>query len=137
MNMMYLKLLVADPTVTTSTSTVAGCSEDLLSILGIVRNRIIPIIQIGIIAALVILLILDFGKAVMAGKEDEIKTAQKLAIKRIVYALVVFFVPLIVNVVIGLVAPSGNVSDDYNNEGAKPGNALTCWKDAKTWNTWG
>ena len=137
MNMMYLKLLVADATVTTSTSTVAGCSEDLLSILGIVRNRIIPIIQIGIIAALVILLILDFGKAVMAGKEDEIKTAQKLAIKRIVYALVVFFVPLIVNVVIGLVAPSGNVSDDYNNEGAKPGNALTCWKDAKTWNTWG
>ena len=115
----------------------SACSEDLLSILGILKNRVIPLIQIVIIVALVILLIIDFSKAVMAGKEDEIKSAQKLAVKRIVYALVVFFVPIIVNVVIGIVAPSPEASDDYKEVGKKPENALSCWKKASDYNKWG
>lgn len=99
--------------------------NDILPILRLLRRGVIPLIQIVIIAALVVLLIIDFGKAVMAGKEDEIKSAQKLAIKRIIYAVVVFLVPFIVNVAIGLLA---NATTEANSEGTS---AIGCWNKAK------
>ena len=77
---------------------------DLLPLIRLIKNGVIPLIQIGIPIILILLGMLDLGKAVMAAKEDEIKSAQKLAIKRVVYALVVFLVPWIVNVAIGLLA---------------------------------
>ena len=103
------------------------CS-DILPILRLVRKGVIPLIQIGIIAALVVLLIIDFGKAVMAGKEDEIKSAQKLAIKRVVYALVVFLVPFIVNTALGLLV---HANDAEGNPEAQEVSALGCWDKAK------
>ena len=111
-------------------SFLAVCSNDsLLPILRLLRIGVIPLIQIGIIAVLIVLLIIDFGKAVMAGKEDEIKSAQKLAIKRIVYALVVFLVPWIVNIAIGLLVHTGEseVAADTGDQYS----ALQCWEDAK------
>ena len=112
------------------------CS-DVAPIIKLLRNGVIPLIQAAIIVVLIVLLIIDLGKAVMAGKEDEIKTAQKLAIKRVVYALVVFLVPWLVNVAIGLVADSttkletstANDSGDggYNYAKRRSGNALYCW----------
>lgn len=96
-------------------------------ILKLLRHGVIPMLQIGIVAVLVVLLIIDFGKAVMAGKEDEIKSAQKLAIKRVVYALVVFLVPWIVNVAIGLLADANGADDDPYGHGES---ALKCWKNA-------
>ena len=62
----------------------------------------------------------------MAGKEDEIKSAQKLAIKRVVYALVVFLVPWIVNVAIGLLAKADGAEDEPD---VKATNALDCWNN--------
>ena len=98
-------------------------------ILTLLKKGVIPLIQIGIIAVLIVLLIIDFGKAVMAGKEDEIKSAQKLAIKRVVYALVVFLVPWIVNIAIGLLANATSTTStgatiDPNAEATS---ALSCW----------
>ncbi len=106
----------------------ATCSNTtLMPILRLLRKGVIPIIQVGIIAVLVVLLIIDFGKAVMAGKEDEIKAAQKLAIKRVIYALVVFLVPWIVNVAIGLLANTTGANDDPSGSAS---NAYQCWVDA-------
>lgn len=101
----------------------ANCHE-LGPIIRLLKNGVIPMLQVGIIAILIVLLIIDFGKAVMAGKEDEIKSAQKLAIKRVVYALVVFLVPWIVNVAIGLLADANGATDDPSG---KSQNALNCW----------
>ena len=101
----------------------------LLPILKLLRKGVVPLIQIGIIAVLIVLLIIDFGKAVMAGKEDEIKSAQKLAIKRIVYALVVFLVPWIVNIAIGLLAKTEE--PDLQENVSYKGNQYsgwTCWE---------
>ena len=56
--------------------------ETLMPIIRLVKFGVIPLIQAVIIVALIVLLVLDLGKAVMAGKEDEIKSAQKMAIKR-------------------------------------------------------
>lgn len=80
--------------------------DTLMPVIRLIKFGVIPLIQIGIVVVLIIFLILDFGRAVMAGKEDEIKTAQKLAIKRVIYAVVVFLVPWIVNVAFGLLDSS-------------------------------
>ena len=98
----------------------------LAPLVKLLRNGVIPAIQAAIIVVLIVLLIIDLGKAVMAGKEDEIKSAQKLAIKRVVYALVVFLVPWIVNVAIGLLASAEGADDDPSG---KATTAWNCWAD--------
>ena len=45
---------------------------------------------------------LDLFKAVIAGKEDEMKKAQRTFIKRIIIGVLVFLVPLLINVIIWL-----------------------------------
>ena len=97
-------------------------------ILRLLKFGVIPLIQVVIIAALIILLIIDFGKAVMAGKEDEIKSAQKLAIKRVVYALIVFLVPWIVNVAIGLLTHAkADPNQTHVTADTDAGTAWNCW----------
>lgn len=74
-------------------------------------GRIIDIIQIVIPVIIVILAMLDLGKAVMAGEDKEIKAAQSLLVKRLIYGVVIFFVFVIVQVVFGLVGQNPNSSD--------------------------
>ncbi len=101
------------------------CST-LMPVIRLIKFGIIPMIQIVIIVALIVFLIIDFGKAVMAGKEDEIKAAQKLAIKRIIYAVVVFLVPWLVNVAFGLLDNTGNGQAQGESQ-----SALSCYANAK------
>ena len=100
----------------------AGTCETLSPIIRLIKFGVVPLIQAVIIIALIVLLIIDLGKAVMAGKEDEIKSAQKLAIKRVVYAVIVFLVPWIVNVAFSLLANTGD--DTANSESQS---ALACY----------
>lgn len=102
----------------------AGTCEALNPIIRLIKFGVVPLIQAVIIVALIVLLILDLGKAVMAGKEDEIKSAQKLAIKRVVYAVIVFLVPWIVNVAFGLLTNTGEGVDESQS-------ALSCYANAK------
>lgn len=95
------------------------CST-LVPIIHLVK-AIIRLLQIAITIALVVLLIMDFGKAVMAGKEDEIKSAQKLAIKRVIYFVIVWLVPWLVNVAIGLLDSASTSS------ASEAQSAWSCW----------
>jgi len=97
------------------------CS-DLAPLIRLIKNGIIPLIQIGIPIILIILGMLDLGKAVVASKEDEIKNAQKMLIKRAIYAVAIFFVVLIVQLVFGLL----DYTEDSNIEGGSTSWA-TCW----------
>ncbi len=99
------------------------CST-LLPLIRLIKNGFIPLIQLGIPIILIILGMLDLGKAVVASKEDEIKSAQKLLIKRAIYAIAIFFVVLIVQVVFGLLS---NAGDEYGQQG---NNWQTCWNKA-------
>lgn len=92
--------------------------DALMPFIRLIRDGIIPLIQIGIPIILILLGMFDLGKAVMASKEDEIKSAQKLLIKRCIYAVAIFFVVFIVQLVFGLIDNSGN----YGQE-----NWITCW----------
>ena len=67
-------------------------------------GKLVNIIKIVIPIIIVILAMLDLGKAVMAQKEDEIKKSQQMFFKRILSAALVFFVVVIVQLVFNLVA---------------------------------
>jgi len=64
---------------------------------------IIGLIQIIIPIILIVMGMLDLGKAVMAGKEDDIKKAQGMLMKRVIAGVAVFFVGLLIGVIMGMV----------------------------------
>jgi len=66
--------------------------EIIMEILNIVRV-IVPVL-------LIILGMADFGKAVFAGNADAMKKAQMTFVKRLIIAVIIFFVPTIVNIIL-------------------------------------
>lgn len=91
---------------------ICGGLFEIVVLLVNVVNLLKWIIPIG----LILFGMLDLGKAVIAGKEDEMKKAQGTLIKRVIYAIAIFLVVTIVTFVTGLV-------------GSK--NWKTCWNDAQ------
>lgn len=85
--------------------------NDLAPLINLIKHGLIPIFQIGIPLLLIVFGMLDLGKAVIASKEDEIKKAQGMLIKRAIYAVAVFFVVLIVQFVFSMVASSTSEGD--------------------------
>lgn len=71
----------------------------------------VRIIQVFVPILLIVWGMLDLGKAVMAQKDDEIKKGQQTFIKRLIAAVIVFFIVAIVKLVINLFADS----DDSSN----------------------
>ena len=65
-------------------------------------NRVLGITRIIAIALLIVLGTLDMGKAVLAGKEDEMKKAQSTFVKRIIACICVFLAPVFVRIVMSL-----------------------------------
>ncbi len=74
----------------------------LLKVVEVIVN-VIKLIQILIPIGLILFGLIDLGKAVIAGKEDEMKKAQGTLIKRVIYAVVVFLVVQFVVFATGLV----------------------------------
>lgn len=79
---------------------ISGMSSQLPSLI----HLIIEGIKFGVLVILVIVGMIDLGKAVMAQKDDEIKKAEQTLIKRIIAGALVFFVVMIVQTVFGLIA---------------------------------
>ncbi|MBQ7140301.1 MAG: hypothetical protein IJO32_02215 [Bacilli bacterium] len=73
-------------------------------------GHIINIIQIAIPVLIIVMGTIDLVKAVVAQKPDEMKKAQSILIKRLIIGVVIFFVPMIVKFLIGMV--------DGNNDNA-------------------
>lgn len=73
------------------------------------------IIKIVVPILLIIFGMLDLGKAVVASKEDEIKKGQQTFLKRVVSAVIVFFVIQIVQLLVSFISNSDqNVSRCFN-----------------------
>ena len=72
----------------------------ILPVVKFVRNGIMPLFQIGIPIILIVLGTIDLGKAVIAGKEEEIKKNQQMLIKRAISAVAVFFVTTLVSFIL-------------------------------------
>lgn len=85
-------------------TTFCADSSSIWQLLGHVVN----IVKIVIPIIIILFAMLDLGKAVMAGKEDEIKNAQKMLIKRLIYGVIIFFVVTIVQTVFNLIGQNIN-----------------------------
>ena len=70
-------------------------------------NWFFIILEIVVPVILVILGVIDFAKSITGQKEDEIKKGQNIFIKRLITAVLIFFVVAIVKFVIGLVSVPG------------------------------
>ena len=78
-------------------------------------KKLVKILSIIVPAILIVLLSIDFTKAVMANDDNGIKRAQKLAIKRLIYGVIVFFVPIIVDVSFGLLDSKDTSKSCFSN----------------------
>lgn len=65
-------------------------------------NEALKYIRIIVPILIILLGTLDFAKAVIAGKEDNMKKAQSTFVKRLIAGVAVFFVPLLVNIIMNL-----------------------------------
>lgn len=92
-------------------------SASIWRLLGVVIN----VFKIAIPIIIVLLALLDLGKAVMAGEEKEIKATQKLLIKRLVYGVLIFFVVTLVQMIFGLIGV------DVRADGKVIKDSSICW----------
>ena len=75
-----------------------------------VVSTIVMLIKIIVPILLIIFGMLDLAKAVIASKEDEIKKAQMTFVKRLIAAVIVFFVVSLVQIVVRFVAGNDETS---------------------------
>lgn len=93
---------------------ILDCYE-LSGLLNIIKF-LLKIVQWVVPVILILLGTIDLVKAVIAGKDDDIKKHQQTLIKRIIAAVIVFLVPVIVSILMGWI---GN--DDWKK----------CWNSAQ------
>lgn len=85
-----------------------AASQEIWNFVG----KIVLVLKILIPVIIIILGIVDLGKAVIASKEDDIKKATNILLQRIIIGIVIFFVPAIVNAVFSLL-------DNYTKDAEK------------------
>ena len=95
--------------------------DALMPIIRLIRDGVIPLIQIGIPIILILMGTIDLGKAVMSSDDKEIKGATSKLIKRAIAAVAVFFVVTIVTLLMGIFAKTdiGEKNQWFN-----------CWEEA-------
>lgn len=79
-----------------------------------VVSTVVMIIKIVVPILLIIFGMLDLAKAVIASKEDEIKKAQMIFVKRLIAGALVFFVFVIVKMLVSFVADDDGIMNCAN-----------------------
>ena len=100
--------------------------ETLTPIISVLKHGLMPVFQIGIPIILIVLGSVDLGKAVIASDDKEVKAAQSRLIKRCIYAVAIFFVVTIVQLLTSVLANMQN--DETGNIAAD--SWWTCWREA-------
>lgn len=78
-------------------------------------GKILTIFKIVIPILILAFGAIDFGKAVVASKDDEIKKALKSLMFRLLAGAIIFFIPVIIKFAFSLVDSfSGDIEKDYN-----------------------
>lgn len=76
---------------------------------------IMNLVRIGGVILLVVLGMLDFVKAAASGEQEEMKKSKSKFVKRLIACVVLFFVPIIVKILVGLVNLGSGESCKSNN----------------------
>lgn len=101
MNLMNLGMVLAN------NANKGKCSIEIASVVPSFTVTVVNLLKIFIPIILVIYGMIDLSKAVMANDDKVMKEAQTKLIKRIVYAIVIFFVVAVVQLVFGKLAEAG------------------------------
>lgn len=78
-------------------------------IVRIIKDGIFPIMQIVIPIILVVLCTLDLGRAVIGSDDKENKKILKRIVRRLVYAILIFFFITVINLIFTMV---GNITEN-------------------------
>lgn len=76
-----------------------------------VVGYVLLVFKIVIPLLLIILGMIDLGKAVISGKDDEIKKNMKSLMVRAIAAVAIFFIPTIIGIIMGLVSNFGKSAE--------------------------
>ncbi len=77
-------------------------------------GRILSVVKIVIPLIIIIFGIIDFSRAVIASKDDEIKKSMKSLLLRAIAGVAIFFIPTLVNLVFQLIDDWSNYKTDYS-----------------------
>ena len=102
-------------------SFLSACT-DLAPIIRLIKFGVLPLLYVGIGIIIIIFVIIDIAKAVIASEEKEVKGYQKAAIRRVIYGVVIFFVVVLVNAIFNLLSTSGATGGDVSDA-----NWYDCW----------
>lgn len=87
----------------------------------VIRDGVFPIVQIAIPIILLVLCTFDLGRAVIGSDDKENKKILKRIVRRLVYAILIFFFITVINLVFTMV---GSITD--NEDLVKWSN---CWNN--------
>ncbi len=91
--------------------TLSFCSEtwEIWAFIG----QLITIFKIVIPVLIIIMGALDLGKAVVSSDEKEIKKATGALVRRFLAGIIIFFIPMIVNIAFGILDSFDDIQSDY------------------------
>ena len=101
--------------------------DDLLPLIKVIKT-VFNIIQFVIPIALILFGTIDLGKAVISSDDKEVKAAQSRLIKRCIYAVAIFFIVLLVNLIMNIIGDSQKGSKKVGNK-SDTTSWFTCWKE--------
>ena len=81
------------------------------SLVRVIRDGVFPIVQIAIPIILLVLCTFDLGRAVIGSDDKENKKILKRIVRRLVYAILIFFFITIINLMFTMV---GSITDNEN-----------------------
>lgn len=79
------------------------------SIIRVIKEGVFPILQIVIPIILIVLCTFDLGRAVLSSDDKENKKILKRIVRRLVYAILIFFFVTVINLVFTMV---GSITDN-------------------------
>lgn len=88
---------------------ICSTASGILKIVGIV----ILVLKIAIPIVLLLTGAITFGSAVIASDEKEMKNATKKLINKAIAAVVIFFLPTLINMVFSLIGEYGDIKESY------------------------
>ena len=89
-----------------------GCSIDIDMIVPTFTVALMNLVKVAIPILLVAYGMIDMAKAIMSNDEKQMKESQNKFIKRIIYAVVIFFIVAIVQLIFGMLAKASKNSDN-------------------------
>ncbi len=91
--------------------TITCVNTELPDFVGYFVSLIYVAFRIGIPILLIIVGMFDMGKAIVAKKEDDVKKAQQLLIKKIIVGVIVFLLPYLIELVVKIATKDDAIVD--------------------------